>query len=42
MELQADLKEFIELLIHRGVEFVIVGGMAVAYHGHPATQAMLI
>lgn len=33
--LQADLKEFIELLNSHGVEYLIVGGHAVAFHGHP-------
>ena len=35
MKLQRDLREFIELLSSQGVEYVIVGGYAVAYHGHP-------
>jgi len=35
MNLQRDLKEFIELLNSHGVEYLIVGGHAVAYHGHP-------
>jgi len=34
-KLQADLREFIELLNSHGVEYVIVGGHAVAFHGHP-------
>ena len=34
-KLQADLKEFIELLNSHGVEYLIVGGHAVAFHGHP-------
>ena len=34
-KLQADLKEFIELLNSHGVEYIIVGGHAVAFHGHP-------
>lgn len=34
-KLQADLKEFIALLNSHGVEYVLVGGHAVAYHGHP-------
>jgi hypothetical protein len=29
------LKEFIELLISSGVDFIIIGGHAVAFHGHP-------
>jgi len=33
--LAKDLKEFIELLNARKVDFVIVGGHAVAFHGHP-------
>src|SRR5579883_1675858 len=35
MKLQKDLKEFIELLNSKKARFVIVGGHAVAYHGHP-------
>ncbi len=34
-KLQADLKEFIELLSSHKVEYLIVGGHAVAFHGHP-------
>lgn len=34
-KLQADLKEFIELLNSHGVEYLVVGGHAVAFHGHP-------
>jgi predicted nucleotidyltransferase len=30
-----DLKEFIELLNSNGVEYLLVGGHAVAYHGYP-------
>ena len=35
MKLQKDLREFIELLLSRRVDFLIVGGHAVAFHGHP-------
>lgn len=35
MKLQRDLREFIGLLSSHGVEYVVVGGYAVAYHGHP-------
>ena len=35
MKLQEGLREFIELLNSTGVKYVIVGGYAVAYHGHP-------
>lgn len=35
MALQTDLNEFVALLISRKVEFIIVGGHAVAFHGHP-------
>lgn len=35
MKLQKDLREFIELLNSHGVEYLVVGGHAVAYHGHP-------
>ena len=35
MKLAKDLKEFVELLNSTGVEYLIVGGYAVAFHGHP-------
>jgi predicted nucleotidyltransferase len=35
MKLHKDLREFIELLNSAGVRYVIVGGYAVAFHGHP-------
>jgi len=35
VSLQKDLREFIELLSSRGVECIVVGGHAVAFHGHP-------
>lgn len=35
MKLQRDLREFLELLVSNGVEFIIVGGHAVAFHGFP-------
>jgi hypothetical protein len=35
VKLQQDLKEFVKLLISHGVEFIVVGGHAVAFHGHP-------
>lgn len=34
-KLQADLKEFIALLNSHDVEYLVVGGHAVAFHGHP-------
>ena len=34
-KLQADLREFIMLLNSHNVEYVVVGGHAVAFHGHP-------
>lgn len=41
MKLQADLREFVGLLLSRKVDFVVVGAHAVAFHGHPrATQDM--
>jgi hypothetical protein len=30
-----DLKALVELLNSRGVEYVVVGGFALAFHGHP-------
>jgi len=35
MEAQPDFKELLELLNAHGVEYVIVGGYAVAFHGAP-------
>ncbi|MCH7959576.1 MAG: hypothetical protein IID08_05575 [Candidatus Hydrogenedentes bacterium] len=35
MNLQKDLREFIELLNSKRVEYVIVGAHALAFHGHP-------
>jgi hypothetical protein len=35
MEVQKDFKEFLALLIAHNVEFIIVGGYALAYHGAP-------
>ena len=35
MKLQKDLREFVELLLNRKVDFVVVGGHAVAFHGYP-------
>jgi predicted nucleotidyltransferase len=34
VKLQKDLREFVELLLSRSVEFVVVGGHAVAFHGY--------
>jgi hypothetical protein len=34
-KLQSDLSEFVELLNSHGVEYLVVGGYAVAFHGHP-------
>ncbi len=35
MELQKDLKEFLDLLLSNKVEFIVVGAHAVAFHGYP-------
>ena len=35
MEIHRDFKEFIELLLSHQVEFMVVGGYAVAAHGRP-------
>ncbi|HEX2875030.1 MAG TPA: DUF6036 family nucleotidyltransferase [Polyangiaceae bacterium] len=39
MKLQHDLREFIELLNSHGCDYLIVGGHAVAFHGHPRFTA---
>ena len=35
MKLHKDLREFIELLNSHDVDYVVVGGHAVAFHGYP-------
>ena len=35
MEVQKDFREFVELLNEHKVEFIIVGGFALAFHGVP-------
>jgi predicted nucleotidyltransferase len=35
VKLAKDLREFVELLLSRKVEFLVVGGHAVAFHGFP-------
>ena len=37
MNIQKDFEEFLQLLNATGVEFVIVGGYAVAFHGYVRT-----
>lgn len=34
-----DFKEFLQALNHSAVEYLLVGGYAVAYHGYPRTTA---
>lgn len=34
-DLQSDLNEFVALLNSQAVEYIVVGGYAVAFHGHP-------
>lgn len=41
IELPPDFKEFLSLLKSHGVEYLLIGGYAVGYHGYPrATQDM--
>jgi hypothetical protein len=35
MILSQDFREFIELLNYNQVRYLVVGGYAVAFHGHP-------
>jgi hypothetical protein len=35
IRLQADLKEFLSLLNSNSVEYLLIGGYAVGYHGYP-------
>ena len=39
MRLNKDLREFIESLNSNRVEYLVVGGFAVAWHGHPRFTA---
>jgi predicted nucleotidyltransferase len=39
MRLNKDLREFVELLNSKGVEYLIVGASAVAWHGYPRFTA---
>ena len=39
MNLQKDLREFVELLSALDVHFLVVGAFAVAYHGYPRYTA---
>lgn len=41
MKLHNDLREFVALFLSRGVDFVVVGGHAVAYHGYPLLTEVL-
>jgi hypothetical protein len=35
IRLPRDFKEFLRLLADHNVDYLVVGGYAVAYHGHP-------
>lgn len=37
--LPADFREFLKLLNEAGVEYLLIGGYAVGYHGYPRTTA---
>lgn len=39
--LDKDLRELLALFRSKGVEFLVVGGHAVAYHGHPCLTEVL-
>ena len=41
MTLPPDFREFLQWLTHHGVEYLLVGGYAVGYHGHPRATADL-
>ena len=40
-QLPSDFKEFLRLLASRDVEYLVVGGYAVGYHGFPRATAGL-
>ena len=39
MKLSKDWREFVESLNSNGVDYLVVGGFAVAWHGHPRFTA---
>lgn len=39
IQLPSDFREFLQLLNSEGVEYLLVGGYAVAFHGHVRTTA---
>jgi len=39
MQLSKDLREYIDLLNANKVEYLVAGGSAVAWHGHPCFTA---
>jgi predicted nucleotidyltransferase len=39
IHLPRDFKEFLQLLNSRGVEYLVVGGFAVGFHGYPRATA---
>jgi len=39
IELASDFKDFLKLLNSNGVEYLLVGGYAVSYHGYPRSTA---
>jgi predicted nucleotidyltransferase len=41
IQLPSDFREFLRLLASRGVEYLLVGGYAVGYHGYPRATADL-
>jgi hypothetical protein len=41
MKLPGDFKEFLKLLGSHGVEYLLIGGYAVVYHGYPRTTGDL-
>jgi predicted nucleotidyltransferase len=41
IHLPPDFREFLQLLASRGIEYLLVGGYAVAFHGYPRATADL-
>jgi len=39
IHLPPDFKEFLKLLNAKGVEYLLIGGYAVGYHGYPRATA---
>jgi len=42
MVLPPDFKEFLKLLSDRNIQYLLIGGYAVGYHGYPRSTNMIV